>query len=66
MSHCAVVSQITPNVFLAGLNRSLPVVMKSKPTDSEVCNMVNKLAQGCGLNLAVMYEKFKMDTDFRS
>lgn len=49
-----------------GVTVSLPVVMKSKPTDTEVCNMVNKLAQGCGLKLALAYEKFKMDTDFRS
>lgn len=44
---------------------SLCVVMKAKPTDLEVCNMINKLAQGCGLRLAVLYEKYKMETDFR-
>ena len=27
--------------------------------------MVNKMAQGCGLKLAVLYEKYKMETDFR-
>ena len=39
--------------------------MKSKPTDTEVCNMVNKMAQACGLGLAVLYERHKMETDFR-
>lgn len=48
-----------------GVSQVLPVVMKSKPTDMEVCNMLNKIAQGCGLKLAVLYDKFKMDTDFR-
>ena len=27
--------------------------------------MVNKMAQACGLGLAMQYEKHKMDTDFR-
>ena len=27
--------------------------------------MVNKMAQACGLKLAVLYEKYKMETDFR-
>ena len=49
----------------AGKSRQTPVVLKSKPTDIEVCNMVNKMAQACGLSLAVQYEKFKMNTDFR-
>jgi hydroxymethylglutaryl-CoA reductase (NADPH) len=48
-----------------GKSRQIPVVLKSKPTDIEVCNMVNKMAQACGLSLAIQYEKFKMNTDFR-
>ena len=53
------------NVLTAGKSRQIPVVLKSKPTDIEVCNMVNKMAQACGLSLAIQYEKFKMNTDFR-
>ena len=49
----------------AGKLEKLPLVLKSKPTDVEVCNMVNKMAQACGLSLAVQYEKHKMSTDFR-
>ena len=41
------------------------MVVKSKPTDIEVCNMANKMAQACGLSLAVLYEKYKLNTDFR-
>ena len=42
-----------------------PVVIKSKPLDSETAAMLNKIAQGCGLELAVQYERHKMETGFR-
>jgi len=41
------------------------MVLKSKPTDNETGNMINKMAQGCGLTLAMVYERHKMDTGFR-
>lgn len=44
---------------------TLQVVVKSKPTDIEVCNMINKIAQGCGLDLAIVYERYKTKTGFR-
>jgi aminoglycoside phosphotransferase (APT) family kinase protein len=40
------------------------IVIKAKPTDSEVINMVNSMAQGCGNKLARIYELFKKDTGF--
>ena len=42
-----------------------PVVIKSKPLDSETAAMINKMAQACGLELAVQYERHKLDTGFR-
>ena len=42
-----------------------PVVIKSKPLDSETATMINKMAQACGLELAVQYERHKLDTGFR-
>ena len=42
-----------------------PVVIKSKPLDSETATMINKMAQACGLDLAVEYERHKMETGFR-
>lgn len=60
-----VYSKPPPLSLCVGVSQVLPVVMKCKPTDVEVCNMLNKIAQGCGLQLAVLYDKFKMDTDFR-
>ena len=48
-----------------GAIQTLPVVVKSKPLDTETCNMVNKMAQGCGLNLAILYERNKSNTGFK-
>ncbi|KAL5476235.1 hypothetical protein EMCRGX_G026155 [Ephydatia muelleri] len=48
-----------------GVQQTVKMVLKAKPTDVETCNMLNKIAQGCGLQLAVNYEKFKMQTGFR-
>ena len=42
-----------------------PVVIKSKPLDGETATMINKIAQACGLELAVQYERHKLDTGFR-
>jgi len=42
-----------------------PVVIKSKPLDSETAAMINKMAQACGLELAVQYERYKLETGFR-
>ena len=47
-----------------GEEKTLRLVMKSKATDKEVCNMANKVAQGCGLALASHYEYYKMRTGF--
>ena len=41
------------------------MVLKSKPTDMETANMINKMAMGCGLTLAIIYEKYKMETGFK-
>ena len=51
--------------FFTGCKQLLQVVLKSKPTGIETCNMINKMAQGCGLNLAVLYEKHKAETGFK-
>ena len=48
-----------------GVIQTLPIVVKSKPLDTETCNMINKMAQGCGLNLAVLYERNKHNTGFK-
>jgi len=50
---------------MAGSVVEWPVVIKSKPLDSETATMINKMAQACGLDLAVQYEKHKMETGFR-
>jgi hydroxymethylglutaryl-CoA reductase len=44
----------------------LPVVVKSKPLDSEVYNLVNKMAQGCGLELASLFQKWKSLTGYKN
>eukprot|EP00117_Sycon_ciliatum_P041606 scpid17540/ scgid30401/ 3-hydroxy-3-methylglutaryl-coenzyme A reductase len=49
-----------------GETRTIPMVMKSKSTDRETCNVLNRLAQACGLELAQQYESFKMDLGFRN
>ena len=51
--------------YPTGSIQVLPVVVKSKPLDTETCNMVNKMAQGCGLNLAILYEQNKNNTGFK-
>ena len=43
----------------------MKVVIKSKPTDIETCNMINKMALGCGFTLASIYERNKAETGFR-
>ena len=43
----------------------MKVVIKSKPTDVETCNMINKMALGCGFTLASIYERNKAETGFR-
>jgi len=50
---------------MAGSVVEWPVVIKSKPLDSETATMINKMAQACGLDLAVQYERHKMETGFR-
>ena len=45
--------------------QTLSVMLKSKPLDTETCNMVNKMAQGCGLDLATLYEQNKHNTGFK-
>ena len=48
-----------------GGKEKLPVVIKSKALDSETYNLVNKMAQGCGLDLARLFEQHKRNTGFR-
>ena len=43
---------------------SIATVIKSKTTGLETCNMLNKIAQTCGPNLATQYEKYKMQIGF--
>ena len=50
---------------LTGSPGELNMVLKSKPTDMETANMINKMAVGCGLTLAIIYEKYKMETGFK-
>ena len=52
-------------IVIAGSVVEWPVVIKSKPLDSETSTMINKMAQACGLDLAVQYERHKMETGFR-
>lgn len=40
------------------------MVIKSKTTAVETCNMLNKMAQSCGQNLAIHYQKYKMVLGF--
>lgn len=44
---------------------TLQVVVKSKATAFETCNMLNKIAQSCGLELAVQYQKYKLVLGFK-
>ena len=41
------------------------IIVKTKATDLETCNMLNKIAQGCGGDLAEAYEFFKLQTGFQ-
>jgi len=50
---------------IAGRVVEWPVVIKSKPLDSEVATIINKMAQASGSDLAVQYERHKMETGFR-
>ena len=43
----------------------LSIVIKSKQTDVETCNLINKMAVGCGFELATLYERHKMDIGLR-
>ena len=43
----------------------LNIVVKSKQTDVETCNLINRMATGCNLELATLYEQHKMETDLR-
>jgi NADP-dependent 3-hydroxy-3-methylglutaryl-CoA reductase len=46
--------------------KQLKLVLKAKPTDHEVVNMLNGLAQACGGSLASLYELHKFETGFRN
>lgn len=48
-----------------GIEETQQVVLKSKATALETCNMLNKMAQSCGLELAVEYQKHKMVLGFK-
>lgn len=52
-------------LLLIGSKETVQVVVKSKTTAIETCNMLNKMAQACGLNLAIQYQKFKMMLGFK-
>jgi len=52
-------------IVIAGSVVEWPVVIKSKPLDSEITTMINNMAQLHGSDLAVQYEKHKMETGFR-
>lgn len=52
-------------IFILDHQCTLSVVVKSKTTAIETCNMLNKMAQECGLRLAVLYEKCKMKLGFK-
>jgi len=52
-------------IVVAGSVVEWPVVIKSKPLDTEVVTTINKMAQACGSDLAVQYERYKMETGFR-
>ena len=55
-----------PDVYgLLGDERELPVVIKAKALDSETYNIVNKMAQGCGLQVAGLFENFKSEVGFK-
>lgn len=45
--------------------QSLKIVIKSKTTCLETCNMISKIAHACGLTLATEYEKWKLNTGFK-
>ena len=51
-------------ILHTGSAGKLSVVLKSKPTDDETGNMINKMAQAV-VTLAMVYERHKMDTGFR-
>lgn len=49
-----------------GLNKESKVLIKAKPTDHEVVNMLNQMAQACGSPLANLYDLHKFDTGFKN
>ena len=49
----------------AGQEAADQVVVKSKTTAIETCNMLNRMAQACGLELAIHYQKYKMLLGFK-
>jgi hydroxymethylglutaryl-CoA reductase (NADPH) len=49
-----------------GEMRDVKVVVKAKPVDTEVINMLNVMAKGCGGELATKHEEFKTQTGFRN
>jgi NADP-dependent 3-hydroxy-3-methylglutaryl-CoA reductase len=48
-----------------GRSGTTKVVIKAKPTDHEIVNMLNTMAQGCGNRLGSLYELHKFETGFR-
>ena len=49
----------------SGKEESIEIVIKSKTTALETCNMLSKIASVCGLEVATEYEKYKLNTEFR-
>lgn len=52
------------HLLCVGGKEEVRVVIKSKALDSETYNLVNKMAQGCGLDLAQLFEQHKRNTGF--
>ncbi|XP_019850653.1 PREDICTED: uncharacterized protein LOC105312329 [Amphimedon queenslandica] len=46
--------------------KELKIVLKSKPIDTETCNVINKMAANCGFALASNHEKYKKKTGFNN
>lgn len=53
------------SVSCIGHEEMIKVVVKSKTTAIETCNMLNKMAQACGLGLAIQFQKYKLMLGFR-
>ncbi len=52
-------------VIVIGTTKSIKVVIKSKPTSIELCNVLNKIAQDCGSIVASTYGINKSLTGLR-